>query len=144
MAEGWMRELKAGLIEPYSAGIETHGLHSDAVRVMAEVGVDISDQRSKSVNELRGIDFDFVVTLSDRARKSCPAFWRTARAIHCGLESPPRLAAGAPTEEKRLAPYRQVRDAIRSLVESLPDSLYEHSMAGGSTGIERMSQQIRV
>jgi arsenate reductase (thioredoxin) len=123
MAEGWTRKLKAGLMEPHSAGIETHGMDADAVRVMAEVGVNISGQRSKSVDELRRIDFDVVVTLSDRARKSCLASWRRAQVIHVGLESPPRLAAGAPTEEGRLAPYRQVRDAIHALVESLPDSL---------------------
>jgi arsenate reductase len=128
MAEGWTRQRKADLFEPYSAGIETHGLHPDAIRVMAEAGVDISDQRSKLVGELREVDFDFIVTLSDRARKLCPTFWQSARAMHCGLESPPRLAAGAITEEERLAPYRQVRDAIRAFVDSLPDSLNRHSI----------------
>jgi arsenate reductase len=143
MAEGWSRGLKAGLIEPYSAGIENHGLHPDAVRVMAEVGVNISGQRSKLASELRGVDFDFVVTFSDRARKSCPVFWKRAQAIHVGLESPPRLASGASTEEERLTPYRQVREAIHSLVESLPGSLYRRSIAGNMEG-DRLSQQVGI
>jgi len=144
MAAGWVRGLKAGLIEPYSAGIETHGLHPDAVRVMAEVGINISGQRSKLVSELRGVDFDFVITLSNRARKACPVSGKKARAIHVGLESPPRLAASAFTEEERLMPYRQVRDAIQTLVESLPDSLCQCSSRGNSTGVERLPQRVRV
>ena len=138
MAEGWARRLKAGLIEAYSAGVEPHGLHPDAVRVMAEAGVNISGQRSKLVAEVRGVDFDFVVTFSDRARKACPAVWERAHTIHVGLESPPRLATGAQTEEERLAPYRQVRDAIHAIVESLPDSLCQHSIAGRTDAGKRL------
>ena len=63
MAEGWTRPLKAGQIEAYSAGIEAYGLNPQAVKVMAEAGVDISKQRSKVVAELRGIEFDYVVTV---------------------------------------------------------------------------------
>jgi arsenate reductase len=144
MAEGWARKLKAGLIEPYSAGIETHGLHPDAIRVMAEVGVEISGQRSKLVGELRGIDFDFIVTLSDRARKLCPTFWKGVGAMHCGLESPPRLAAGAMTEEERLVPYRQVRDVIQTFVESLPELFSQHSIAGNMKNAKRQSQRVGV
>ena len=140
MAEGWARKLRAGLIEPFSAGIETHGLDPNAVRVMAEEGIDISAQRSKLVRELAGLDFDIVVTLSDRVRRLCPAFWRKSRALHVGLDSPPRLAAGASTEEGRLAPYRQVRDAIRTLVESLPESTHPHSFAANPDGDKRLSQ----
>ena len=73
MAEGWARHLKGDLIEPYSAGIETHGLNPDAVQVMAEAGVDISGQRSKHVGELRGVDFDYVVTVCDHAHENLPA-----------------------------------------------------------------------
>ncbi|MCX7668444.1 MAG: arsenate reductase ArsC, partial [Anaerolineae bacterium] len=63
MAEGWARALKAGVIEPWSAGIEAHGLNPLAVRVMAEAGVDISRQRSKTVDEIRDVPFDYVVTV---------------------------------------------------------------------------------
>ena len=67
MAEGWTRHIKSDCIDPYSAGIEAHGLNPDAVRVMAEAGVDISGQRSKRVGELRGVGFDYVVTVCGRA-----------------------------------------------------------------------------
>jgi arsenate reductase (thioredoxin) len=123
MAEGWARHLKSDLIEPYSAGTESHGLNADAVRVMAEAGVDISGQRSKVVGELRGVEFDCVVTVCDNARESCPVFPGKTRLVHAGFDDPPRLAAAAQTEEERLAPYRRVRDEIRAFVETLPASL---------------------
>ena len=118
MAEGWARHLKGDQIEAYSAGIETHGLNPDAVRVMAEAGVDISGQRSKHVSELRGVEFDYVVTVCDHAHESCPVFPGKAKVIHVGFDDPPRLAADAKTEEERLAPYRRVRDEIRAFVET--------------------------
>jgi arsenate reductase len=119
MAEGWARHLKGGQIEAYSAGIETHGLNPDAVRVMAEAGVDISGQRSKHVGELRDVDFDCVVTVCDHAHQSCPVFPGKAKIIHVGFDDPPRLAADAKTEEERLAPYRRVRDEIRTFIETV-------------------------
>ena len=118
MAEGWSRRLKGDQIEAYSAGIETHGLNPDAVRVMAEAGVDISGQRSKHVSELRSVEFDYVVTVCDHAHESCPVFPGKAKAIHVGFDDPPHLAANAKTEEDRLAPYRRVRDEIRAFVET--------------------------
>jgi arsenate reductase len=118
MAEGWARHLKGDQIEAYSAGIETHGLNPDAVRVMTEAGVDISRQRSKHVSELRGVEFDYVVTVCDHAHESCPVFPGQAKVIHVGFDDPPRLAADAKTEEERLAPYRRVRDEIRAFVET--------------------------
>ena len=123
MAEGWARHLHGDRIEAYSAGIEAHGLNPDAVRVMAEAGVDISGQRSKLVGELRGVAFDYVVTVCDNAREACPVFPGRAKVAHVGFDDPPRLAAGAQTEEQRLAPYRRVRDAIRAFVETLPNAL---------------------
>ena len=118
MAEGWARHLKGDRIEAYSAGIEAHGLNPDAVRVMAEAGVDISGQRSKHVSELRGVEFDYVVTVCDHAHQSCPVFPGKAQVVHVGFDDPPRLAASAKTEEERLAPYRRVRDEIRAFVET--------------------------
>jgi arsenate reductase len=130
MAEGWARHLKAGQVEPYSAGIEAHGLNPDAVRVMAEAGVDISAQRSKLVGELRGMELDYVVTVCGHAHESCPAFLGKAKIVHVGFDDPPRLAGGAKTEDERLAPYRRVRDEIRVFVETLPDSLLRQSPPG--------------
>lgn len=123
MAEGWARRLKGDRVEPYSAGIEAHGLNPDAVRVMAEAGVDISGQRSKTVGDLRGVDLDYVVTVCDNAHESCPLFPGHAKVVHVGFDDPPRLAAGVKTEEERLAPYRRVRDEIRAFVETLPEAL---------------------
>src|SRR5690349_2223656 len=74
MAEGWARQLKSAQIEAYSAGIETHGLNPNAVRVMAEAGVDISRQRSKHINELADVPLDFVITVCSHANESCPVF----------------------------------------------------------------------
>jgi arsenate reductase len=125
MAEGWARHLKGDQIEAYSAGIETHGLNPRAVQVMAEAGVDISGHRSKHVDELRGIEFDYVVTVCGHANEHCPLFAGKALVVHVGFDDPPKLAAGASTEEERLAPYRRVRDEIRAFVEALPDRLAE-------------------
>jgi arsenate reductase len=123
MAEGWARHLKADSIEPYSAGIETHGLNPQAVKVMAEAGVDISRQRSKLVSDLRDVVPDYVVTVCGHAAEHCPLFPGKAKVIHVDFDDPPRLAAEAQSEEERLAPYRRVRDEIRAFVESLPASL---------------------
>ena len=123
MAEGWTRHIKSDCIDPYSAGIEAHGLNPDAVRVMAEAGVDISGQRSKRVGELRGVGFDYVVTVCGRADENCPVFPGRTQVVHVGFDDPPSLAADAKTESERLAPYRRVRDEIRAFVERLPEVL---------------------
>ena len=123
MAEGWARFLKSDSIEAYSAGIETHGLNPNAVRVMADAGVDISSQRSKNVAELRGVAFDYVITVCGHAHENCPVFLGTAKVVHVGFDDPPRLAAGASNEEERLAHYRRVRDEIREFVRGLPNTL---------------------
>jgi arsenate reductase len=123
MAEGWARHLKGDLLEPYSAGTESHGLNPFAVRVMREAGVDISAQRSKTVDEVSDIDFDVVVTVCDNARESCPVFPGKVRTAHKGFDDPPRLAADSETEEEALVHYRRVCDEIRAFVEGLPDNL---------------------
>ena len=125
MAEGWARTLKSGSIEPYSAGVETHGLDPNAVKVMAEAGVDISGHRSKNVDELRNVHFDYVVTVCDDAHERCPLFPGKAKIVHVGFDDPPRLAKGAKTEEDARRHYRRVCDEIRAFVASLPESLEE-------------------
>lgn len=127
MAEGWARHLKGDEIEAYSAGIATHGLNPDAVRVMAEAGVDISDHRSKHVDELRDVRFDYVVTVCGNANESCPVFPGNTTIVHVGFDDPPSLAADAKSEKDRLAPYRRVRDEIRALIENIPNSLIDRS-----------------
>jgi arsenate reductase len=123
MAEGWAGHLKGDQFEAYSAGLEAHGLNRDAVRVMAEAGVDISGQRSKLVSELRDVKFDYAVTVCGHAHESCPIFPGRAKVVHVGFDDPPRLAAGAQSEEERLAPYRRVCGEIRAFVETLPEAL---------------------
>jgi arsenate reductase len=123
MAEGWARHLKSDVIEPYSAGIETHGLNLNAVKVMAEAGVDISGHRSKHLNELKDINFDYVITVCGNAHESCPMFPGKTKVIHVGFDDPPRLAKKAKNEEEALSIYRRVRDEIKALVKKLPQYL---------------------
>jgi len=121
MAEGWARHLKGDLIEPYSAGIEKHGLNPHAVRVMAEAGVDISGHASKTLDELEGVPFDVVVTVCGHAHETCPVFPGGATVVHAGFDDPPRLAREERDPEKALAHYRRVRDEIRDYVQGLPE-----------------------
>ena len=123
MAEGWARHLRGDGIEPYSAGIEPRGLDPRAVQVMAEVGVDISGHRAKHVDELKNIQFDYVVTVCDQAHESCPLFPGTTKVIHVGFDDPPRLAQNSKNEQEALDHYRRVRDEIRRFVESLPGTV---------------------
>lgn len=123
MAEGWARALKGNVIEAYSAGIETHGLNPYAVKVMAEVGVDISGQVSKSVDTLLHIPFDYVVTVCGHAHEHCPLFPGQAKVIHAGFDDPPALARQVEGEEAKLDCYRRVRDEIRTFVDTLPQAL---------------------
>ncbi|HPB30496.1 MAG TPA: arsenate reductase ArsC [Candidatus Sumerlaeota bacterium] len=128
MAEGWTRRLKGNVIEPFSAGIETHGLNPLAVKVMAEAGVDIGGQTSKTLAALSDREFDFVVTLCGHARENCPLFPGRARVVHVGFDDPPKLAAGAKSEVEALPHYRRMRDEIRAFVESLPEALLRDSI----------------
>jgi arsenate reductase (thioredoxin) len=123
MAEGWARHLTGDTIEPFSAGIEKHGLDPRAVCVMAEVGVDISKQYSKTIDELGGEEFDYVITVCDHAKESCPLFPGRAEALHAGFEDPPVLARNESNEEVKLSHYRRVRDEIKTWVENLPELL---------------------
>jgi arsenate reductase len=123
IAEGWARHLKGDVIDAYSAGIEKHGMNPLAVKVMAEAGVDISEQQSKTIDELEVKNFDWVITLCGHANETCPFF--PGRKIHKGFDAPPKLTAGAATEEKKLVHYRRVREEIRDFIMTLPESLKE-------------------
>lgn len=128
MAEGWTRALKGDLIDAWSAGIETHGLNPNAVKVMAEAGVDISSHRSKNVAELKDVPFDYVVTVCGHANETCPAWLgRSAKVVHVGFDDPPSLARTARNEEEAMEHYRRVRDQIKAFVQTLPEALTEHN-----------------
>ena len=123
MAEGWARHLRGGDIDAVSAGTETHGLNGNAVKVMAEAGVDISGARSKNVSEFLATPFDYVVTVCDSARETCPFFPGAGKVVHAGFDDPPALAKDIEDEEAKLDIYRRVRDEIRSFVEGIPGNL---------------------
>lgn len=125
MAEGWARHLKRDVIEPYSAGIEKHGLNPQAVEVMAEAGVDISGQRSNTVAELPTQDFDVVITVCAHADENCPVALHQCKVVHVGFDDPPKLAKQAVSCEEELDIYRRVRDEIRKFVESLPEAVLD-------------------
>ena len=119
MAEGWARRLKGDVIEAYSAGVEPHGMNPLAVKAMAEAGVDISRHRSKHVNELASVPFDYVVTVCDHANETCPVFPGKVKRLHVSFDDPPRLAKGAKSEGEALPHYRRVRDEIRHFIETI-------------------------
>ncbi len=124
MAEGWTRAIKGDLIEAYSAGVETHGLNPNAVRVMNEAGVDITSQKSQHIDEFEANDLDVVITVCSHAHDCCPDFKGQAHVVHMAFDDPPKLAkellAGGASEEEALSCYRRVRDDIRAYIETLP------------------------
>ena len=122
MAEGWARALKPEF-DVHSAGVAKLGLNPMAVRVMAEAGVDISGQRSKTVDELGDLAFDWVVTVCGHANEQCPMFPGRAKRAHVGFDDPPRLASSAATEQEALDIYRRVRDEIKAFVAGMPENL---------------------
>jgi arsenate reductase (thioredoxin) len=123
MAEGWAKALKSDRIEAYSAGTISHGLNPNAVKVMKEAGVDISGHHSKTVDDIKDREFDYVITVCGNAHESCPAFLGTGKVVHRGFDDPPALANAAANEEEALGHYRRVRDEIKAFVETLPEVL---------------------
>jgi arsenate reductase len=123
MAEGCAHALKSDVIEAWSAGIETHGLNPNAVKVMAEAGVNISGHKSENVADLLHIPFDYVITVCGHANEHCPLFPGKAKVIHVGFDDPPKLAAHVTGEEEKLNCYRRVRDEIKAFIETLPEKL---------------------
>lgn len=119
MAEGWAKQLLKDQIDAYSAGTEPYGVNQLAVKAMREVGVDISNHTSKSLESLKHIKFDLVVTVCASAARSCPTPPKGARVIHAPFDDPPKLAESATNEEEALVHYRRVRDEIRAFIEGL-------------------------
>lgn len=123
MAEGWARHFVGDRLNVYSAGIEKHGLNPNAVAVMQEAGIDISQQTSNTVEELPTQEFDLVITVCGHADENCPTFLGDTKVVHVGFDDPPKLAKEAPTEAAALDCYRRVRDEIKAFVEGWPTSL---------------------
>ena len=141
MAEGWARRLKGDVIEPYSAGIEKHGINPHAVKVMAEAGVDISKQYSKTPADLGPVQFDYVVTVCGDANEQCPIFPGKAKVVHVGFDDPPKLTRHLPDGEEKLSVYRRVRDEIRKFVESLPATFQNGILAKASSPLPLLQRR---
>ncbi len=100
MAEGWALYLKGKFIEPYSAGIIAQGLNPRAVKVMQEIGVDISQHYSKEIGSIRNISFDRVITVCSQAEQSCPTLPDKTKVAHVNFDDPPRLAKFSKTKKR--------------------------------------------
>ncbi|MGM0427747.1 MAG: arsenate reductase ArsC [Thermodesulfobacteriota bacterium] len=125
MAEAWTDKLKGDQFEAYSAGVAPKPIDPRAVTAMAEAGIDVSRQKSKDIDSLADMEFDYVVTLCDNAKESCPFFPAGTRVMHRGFDDPPRLAQDAADEAEAMKHYRRVRDEIRAFVEEMPGILEE-------------------
>jgi arsenate reductase len=120
MAEGWARHLKSDCIEAFSAGVAPYRLSERATQVMAEAGVDISQQYSKHLDELSGLDFDYVITVCDNAKEQCPLYPKQTKMIHHQFDDPSFVIG---TAEQIMAQFRRVRDEIRDFVAAMPQNL---------------------
>jgi arsenate reductase len=117
MAEGLLRHDAGDRFRVESAGTKPGRVRAEAIAVMKEVGIDISGQRSKSVDEFAGMTFDYVLTVCDNAKESCPIFPGHANRLHRNFEDP---AAAEGSEEERRAVFRQVRDQLREYLRDFP------------------------
>jgi arsenate reductase (thioredoxin) len=121
MAEAWTRHLRSDDYEAYSAGITPKGVDPRAVKAMAEAGIDISTQKSKEIDSLGDVEFDYVITLCDNARESCPYFPAKTALIHKGFDDPPVLVQDAKGEDEAMSHYRRVRDEIKEYIMSFQE-----------------------
>ncbi len=119
MAEGWARRLKGDVIEPYSAGIEKHGINPHAVKVMV----------------------DYVVTVCGDANEQCPIFPGKAKVVHVGFDDPPKFTRHLPDGEEKLSVYRRVRDEIRKFVETLPATFQNGILAKASSPLPLLQRR---
>jgi arsenate reductase len=115
MAEGLMRHFRGDEFEVYSAGVEPKGVNSLAIEVMREIGIDISHQRSKHLDEYREERFDYIVTLCDHAATTCSLFPGEGKIIHRGFRDPAKVEG---SEEEKKEVFRKMRDEIKEFVLS--------------------------
>jgi len=126
MAEALLRRAGGDRFEVHSAGVEPKGVNPLTLRVLAEIGVDASWAQSESVRDYLGQQFDYVVTVCDEARESCPVFPGAQRSLHWNFEDP---AASIGTEDERLAVFRRVRDQISDRIDGF------ETLAGAAEGL---------
>ena len=114
MAEGFLRHMAGDRFEVFSAGVKPTQVNPMAIKVMAEAGIDISKHRSKSAMEFIGQQFDYIITVCDNAKQTCPVFPGKHEKIHWDLEDP---AEAQGSEEERIVVFRKIRDEIRKKIE---------------------------
>jgi len=120
MAEGWARHLKGDLVEAFSAGVYPCPVSRKAMQVMSEAGVDISWQKPKHVEDLCGIEFEYVITLCDNAAGQCPVFGNHTKVIQKTFVDPGYMIGN---EQAVLDAHRKTRDELKAFVETMPESL---------------------
>lgn len=110
IAEGYLRNFAGNKVEVYSAGVETHGVNPGAIATMKRDGIDISKHTSNNVDEYKGIDFDFIITVCDNAKERCPYFPSNAKRLHSNFPDPARAEGTALEIEKE---FDRVRDMLK-------------------------------
>ncbi len=116
MAEGLLRHDAGDRFEVFSAGVNPSHIRPEAIEAMRELGIDISEQRSKSVDEFSGQQFDYVITVCDDANQQCPIFPGKAERIHWSIDDPVAVKGN---EAARLAAFRVARDDLRERLKTL-------------------------
>lgn len=114
IAEGYLRYFAKGKAEIFSAGVETHGVNPRAIQTMKEDGIDISHHTSNNIEEYRGIDFDFVITVCDNAKERCPFFPTSAEKFHHNFPDPAKATG---TELEINHQFAAVREMIKAYCE---------------------------
>ena len=117
MAEGLLKHMAGSRFEVHSAGTKPGSVRPEAIAVMKEIGIDISANRSKHVDEFAGQAFDYVLTVCDNAARNCPIYPGSTKRLHFGFEDP---ATAQGSEEQRLAAFRRVRDQIGAYLRDFP------------------------
>lgn len=115
MGEGLLKHLTQSEYEIFSAGTQPSIVRPEAIKVLAEIGIDISENRSKSVDEFVGKEIEYVLTVCDNAKESCPHFPAKTQVIHYSFEDPAEVQGD---EESRLKAFRKVRDEIKIYFEN--------------------------
>jgi arsenate reductase len=121
MAEGLLRHDAGEQFDVESAGTKPGIVRPEAIAAMQELGIDISGHRSKHVDKFEGQQFDFVITVCDNAKESCPVFFGAAKKLHHSFDDPPPASEG--TEAERMAIFRRVRDELRAYLKDFAQSV---------------------
>lgn len=119
MAEGLLRHNAGDHFDVASAGTKPSVVRPEAIAVMREIGIDIAHHRAKHVDEFAGQSFDYVITVCENARESCPVFLGAAKKLHHSFDDPAALDGA---EAERLALFRRVRDELRTFLRGFASS----------------------